>query len=147
MKVLQIFELPRSIYSLGKEARREGFKHIDRLIDDFADHSNKFQLEGEALFGGYESHSIIAIGGVNQQPSKPSERTGRIRRVYVHPRYRRGGAGSDLMTVIEDHAKKHFARLQLFTESEVASSFYASLGYKKASSTENVSHEKFFNGK
>jgi len=141
MIIRRMEKLPEDIYQLATEAREQGFRFLDRLIDDFQSGNNRFDLPGEALFAVFESGKCIGVGGVNVDPLGQSTCTGRVRRVFVSSAVRGQGVGKLLMLEIENWAKVRFTQLQLFTDTPGASAFYGSLGYQKVEET-RISHIK-----
>lgn len=140
--VVRVSELPAGIKALAKTAEREGFAHVARLVDDFAAGENRFTQPGEALFVYYAGTQLVGVGGVNQDPYDRRPYAGRIRRVYVHPDYRRQRVASALMAALEQHAREYFESLNLFTTSPEADRFYRQLGYSRQYNAHKISHTK-----
>lgn len=89
MFVKRLIDLPLAeIESLLVESRAEGYNFVDRLADDYADDSNRFDKPGEALFGVYADGRLIAVGGLNRDPYLPDANAGRVRHVYVLAAYK-----------------------------------------------------------
>lgn len=127
MKLERILSLP-DLAQLLAESQSEGFRFIDRLIEDFESGDNRFDQPGEALFATFDAERCIAIGGLNLDPNgEPG--VGRVRRFYVTQSYRGCGVGRQLIGRIEHWAGGHFSSLQLFTDTTEASAFYEALGY------------------
>ncbi|MFA9556825.1 hypothetical protein ACERII_05955 [Evansella sp. AB-rgal1] len=52
-----------------KQSKEEGFRFVERLLDDYKSGTNTFNHLGEALFAILnDKGKIIAIGGVNLDP-------------------------------------------------------------------------------
>lgn len=117
-----------AVRPLAELARAEGFRHIDRLLDDFESGANLFDLLGEVLFGVWSEGSLVGVGGLNRDHYV--EGAGRVRRVYVHPSFRRRGVGRELMGRIVEHAQGWFPVLVLKTDTPEGSAFYESLGFE-----------------
>lgn len=81
---------------------------VDRLMSDFRDGSNTFSKHGESLWVLANDSHTIAVGGINVDPYFDLPTVGRIRHVYVHPEYRRTGAGRKLLRSIEHSGMGHF---------------------------------------
>ena len=129
------------IESLIKESKEEGFRMIERLINDYKDGSNTFNKLGECLFGVFnEEDVLVAIGGLNKDPFSDRRYVGRLRRFYVSKGYRRKGIGSLLVTKIVEEANKYYEVLVLHTETEAAHQFYCTMGFSRGSLYENSSH-------
>jgi GNAT superfamily N-acetyltransferase len=137
-----ISELPPGSGELAEIATSEGFGMVRRLIDDYVSDINRFSKPGECLSVALNGEHVIAVGGINVDPYYNSPRLGRIRHLYVHPEFRRGGVGRQLVGLIERHGEKHFDAFQLFTTSPAASRFYEGLNYAPIQGRWKVSHFK-----
>lgn len=129
--------------SMLQESMKEGFRHVSRLLQDYADGSNRFDREGEALFAALHNGSVIGVGGLNLLAAEQggSSRVGRVRRVYVLQRARRLGAGKLLMEAIMEHGRPYVSVLALRTENPAADLFYQALGFVPAPGKETVTHQ------
>lgn len=141
LKVHRVTQLPDDLCDLRQPATSEGFRFLNRLVQDYAAGTNRFDQPGEALYVIRRNEDLIAIGGINVESLSSEHRRGRIRRVYVHPAERRAGIGQLLMSTIETHAAEWFDALQLFTDTQGASNFYCRLGYQLVTD-DMVSHVK-----
>lgn len=124
-------QLPTQIDTLLKFANKEGFNIVQRLIEEFANGKNRFQDEGEFFLVAYDGEKLIGCGGLNQQREEDGQksRIGRVRRFYVHPKYRRHGVGKDLLAYLESKAKPNFSALCLHTDTRLAADFYQKQNY------------------
>ena len=119
----------------------EGFRFLERLLNDFKDGSNTFNHFGEGIFGVFtEEDEIVAIGGLNNDPYLNEQYIGRLRRFYVDKAYRRNGIGSLLVKRIIDEAKGYYKILVLHTDTENAEHFYTTIGFTKGNLYPNSSH-------
>lgn len=125
---------------LLKISQEEGFEFIERLIQEYQNGVNRFDKSGEALFTIHDNQTLIAIGGINQDPYLPDTATGRIRHIYVLPAYRRQGIGKLLMSALITHAKGNFQALTLRTFTPQADQFYRHLGFKPEIQSEFATH-------
>lgn len=124
-------QLPAQIETLLKLANKEGVNVVQRLIDEYASGQNRFQDEGEFFLIAYDGDKLIGCGGLNQQREEEGQksRIGRVRRFYVHPKYRRHGVGKDLLAYLETKAKPNFSALCLQTYTRLAADFYQKQNY------------------
>jgi ribosomal protein S18 acetylase RimI-like enzyme len=113
------------IEPLAELARQEGFAFVDRLQDEWKAHTNRFDKPGEALLGAYNNDILVGIAGLTLQA--PS--LGRIRRVYVHPGFRRLGIASRLLEELLAIALQNYSAVVLFTDNPAAAAFYERLGF------------------
>lgn len=141
-EVKQIYNLlSLGLDSILKQSTEEGFRFVERLIVDYKNGSNLFNLTGEGLFGVFsEEDVLVAIGGLNKDPFSNEISVGRIRRVYVSKDYRRHGIGSLLITNIIVEAKRYYKTIVLHTDTEQGDRFYTSLGFSKRNLHPNSSH-------
>ncbi|MBM7656550.1 GNAT family N-acetyltransferase [Neobacillus cucumis] len=118
--------------SLVKQSKEEGFRFLERLVNDFKNGSNTFNHFGEGLFGVFNEGGVLfAIGGLNKDPFSNDQYIGRLRRFYVSKEYRRNGIGSLLIKEIIEEAKRYYRILVLHTDTEQADKFYTSIGFLK----------------
>lgn|GEM_PF-437765 len=136
--------LPEGIDELAVSAAREGFRFVDRLIQDYRSGENTFSKPGEVLFVVREGGRVKATGGLNIDPFDASGKTGRLRRLYVDPACRGNGMGRALVDALEGVAVQHFRTLRLFTDNADAVRFYLALGYVAVLCDAHASHQKIF---
>jgi len=129
------------ITHLVKESKEEGFRFLERLVNDYENGTNKFNKPGESLYGLFNKEGVlIAIGGLNIDPFSNDEKVGRLRRFYVSKDYRRKGLGRLLLTQIINDAKHFYKVLVLHTDTEQGDKFYTSLGFSKVNIYPNSTH-------
>ncbi|WP_193726822.1 GNAT family N-acetyltransferase [Paenibacillus guangzhouensis] len=80
---------------LLEESISEGYKFVQKLIDDYTVGSNKFNRSGETLFVAIIDEEVVGIGGLNIDPYLDLNDVGRLRHLYVLPRYRSSGVGKN----------------------------------------------------
>lgn len=125
---------------LAVAARAEGFRFVDRLIDDWNSGANRFSKPGERLAGVFDKGRPIAIGGLNHDPYARRSRIGRLRHLYVLPSHRRLGIGALLVRALLDGADMYFDRIRLRTKTAGGDRFYLALGFT-ASDDRDATHE------
>jgi GNAT superfamily N-acetyltransferase len=145
MQIREILQIGPDIQTLATVASEQGFGSVRRLVDEHLSGDNRFDLDGEVLFGVYADQTIVGIGGLNVDPYESGRRIGRLRRFYVKPELRRYGVGTKLLRRIEERANGQFPSLQLFAPSEAAGKFYESFGYTRQF-RHKVSHAKSLMG-
>ncbi|HWL24451.1 MAG TPA: GNAT family N-acetyltransferase [Ureibacillus sp.] len=129
------------LVSLVKKSKEEGFRFVERLLNEYQNGSNTFNHLGEGLFGVFNEEGVlVAIGGLNKDPYSNGQNIGRLRRFYVDKEYRRNGIGSLLVKSIIDEAKRYYKILVLHTDTEQADRFYSSIGFTKGNLYPNSSH-------
>jgi len=126
---------------LVKQSKEEGFRFVERLVNDYKNGTNTFNDTGEGLFVVLNEQGIlIAIGGLNKDPFTNERSIGRLRRFYVNKKYRRNGIGSLLLKRIISEAEKYYKILVLHTDTEQADKFYTSSGFFKGDFYSNSTH-------
>ncbi len=139
--IIRLFDLPTSeVQPLVLESRTESHTFVDRLVDEYADASNRFALPGEALYAAYVDETMVGIGGLNRDPYVRQADTGRVRHLYVLADWRSRGVGRKLMQQIIDDARDHFSMLTLRTFSPDAGRFYVAIGFEAITEVESVTH-------
>ncbi len=121
---------------LAREARAEGYGFLDRLGREWADGSNRFDQPGECLLGLFEGGELVAVGGLNRDPYAVDPGTGRIRHLYVAPKWRRAGLATRLTRELLLRGGLGFARLRLRTDNPAAAQLYEGLGFTSVDETD-----------
>ena len=86
-----VAELPTGFDALRAEAQGEGYRHLDRLAEEWNTNKARFEQDGEALFAAWVDADLAGIGGLTIDPVLPSAL--RMRRFYVAKSSRRTGIG------------------------------------------------------
>jgi GNAT superfamily N-acetyltransferase len=126
-----------NITQLLNQSQEEGFRHIVRLVNDYLSGTNRFNKPGEALFIAFDEEVTVGICGLNLDPFTNGH-VGRVRRLYVLPEYRNHGIGRRLIEEIIGKANDIYDQLVLKTDSEKASKFYKSLGFKEVNNSNST---------
>jgi GNAT superfamily N-acetyltransferase len=130
---------------LQSEARDEGYRFIDTLVEEWARAKNRFDAPGEALCGHADQGLLVAVGGLNVDPFAGRPDMGRIRRVYVRHAWRNKGIGRALVRALVDDARNHFRCVRLRAENTGAARLYERIGFAPISSP-TATHMLVFNG-
>ena len=129
-----VTELPCDIEDLVDKSREEGFRFLERLLQEWRDRVNRFSAPGEALFVARSPEGqLCGVCGLNRDPFLLEPSVGRLRHLYVTPAHRRKGVGAALTSHAIALAARSFRRVRLRTDTEAASRFYRSLGFKDVS--------------
>lgn len=136
---VQLKELDSShislIQILADEASSEGFRFVQRTVDEWKNGINTFSKPGESLIGIFLAEKCIGIGGLNVDPYINDPDIGRIRHVYISQAHRRKGVATFLLKRLISFASNYYQIIRLFTDNPDASSFYESLGFIHSSGT------------
>jgi GNAT superfamily N-acetyltransferase len=123
-----------------EESAVQGFGFVKTLVDEFESGKNRFDTQGAALFGIYETDRLIGVGGVQRDPYLNRADVGRIRHVYVLGEYRRHGVGKRLLDALIQHAGEHYTLLTLRTPTTAAAAFYEAIGFSRETVIPEASH-------
>ena len=131
IKIVTAEQLPDQIETLATLARKEGYNLVDKLIEEYRTGKNCFSHGNEYLVVAHDGKKLVGCGGLNQQwgDNGIEDRIGRVRRFYVHPKYRQHGVGKQLLAYLEQLARPHYSALCLQTDTRLAASFYQKQNY------------------
>ena len=121
-------EKVKKLYELSSVHSEIGYRS-GPWEQDFEDIENTYFNGGEFLVG-LVNEEIVAIGGYR----KISDKIGHVRRMRVHPDYRRKGYAQQILKQLEKEAKRNGLkelRLRTSKQQEMAQSFYDKNGFKK----------------
>src|SRR5271156_3087694 len=105
-----------ALQRLREESSREGYRFMERLCEEWVSGANRFNGPGEVLFLAVVDDQVVGVCGLNRDPYAHGARTGRVRRLYVLPTYRRSGIGQALLEAVIAHAHENFDLLRARTE-------------------------------
>ena len=138
-------QLPAEMSKLAKAAEKEGLTLLTKLIAEYESAKNQFSHNNEFLVLVHDADKLIGCGGLNQQwgDREIEERIGRIRRCYIHPKYRQHGVGKQLLAYLEQLARPHYAALCLQTDTNLAAKFYQKQNYVYVENHPNYNYFKY----
>ena len=116
-----------SLAALAECARAEGFRMVDRLLEEWHSGLHRYDADSEPLLLVHFGQEVVGVGGITRQNTE----TGRLRRVYVSPMFRRQGVGSVLVEELIRLARPHYKSIVLKTEDAPAAAFYESHGFSR----------------
>ena len=121
-----VTELPAGFDVLRAAARAEGYRHIERLADEWIAGTVRFDGEGEALMAATLAGQLAGIGGITIDPVQPE--TLRMRRFYVRAAFRRNRIGRALAESLLVRAHR-FGRKVTVNAGVGSEPFWQSLGF------------------
>ncbi|TNO98085.1 GNAT family N-acetyltransferase [Bacillus sp. CD3-1a] len=143
MHIQQIENLMKYEFKyLVQESKEEGFKFLQKLINEYENELNTFNKSGECLYGIFQGEKLIGIGGLNADPYTENNKIGRLRRFYIAKDYRRIGLGKLLLNKLLSHAEKYFKVVVLHTDTKQGDVFYTANGFVKREVYKRSSHYK-----
>ncbi|HDR4428658.1 TPA: GNAT family N-acetyltransferase [Bacillus cereus] len=143
MHIQQIENLMKYEFKyLVQESKEEGFKFLQKLINEYENELNTFNKSGECLYGIFQGEKLMGIGGLNADPYTENNKIGRLRRFYIAKDYRRIGLGKLLLNKLLSHAEKYFKVVVLHTDTKQGDVFYTANGFVKREVYKRSSHYK-----
>lgn len=131
---------PGSINHLVEESVSQGFRFVERLIQEYCSGLNCFDKPGEVLLAASVQGRVVGIGGLNRDPYFRDPHVGRLRHLYVGSAWRRCGIGHLLVTQLILEANRHYQLLTLRTDTQAADLFYQKRGFKTYPKWEHTTH-------
>ncbi|MBO0992881.1 GNAT family N-acetyltransferase [Bacillus sp. SD088] len=142
MEIAKVTSLEQyDLDTLIDDSLSEGYKFINRLVDEYKAGSNRFDKKGEALYIAILGGEVVGIGGLNIDPYLSLPDVGRVRHLYVLQKCRGNRVGKKLINKIIDEARKHFRTLRLSaTDNPVANNLYITCGFSEVEDVYKASH-------
>ena len=130
-------QLPVAFDTLRDDADADGHRHMSRLAVELASTPAMFH----AIFAAYVEGSLAGIGGITDEPGPSSIPAWRMRRLYVHRRFRwRGAARAITFALIQEAASK-VRMVTVNAGNDDAARFWERMGFYRVSG-EGWTHEQ-----
>ena len=140
-----VIERTRNLDSPGIDALKrgssEGFRHVERLREEWLSGLNRFDGPGEAFFVAALGGQAVGVCGLNMDPLRVIPPWGRVRRLYVAPAARRRGVGRGLVAAALAEARKSFCKVTLRTEKSDADLLFRAMGFERVEGVDAVTHQ------
>ena len=133
MTIETLHDVPADRFrDLLADSEAAGSRIVRRLVDEWADRTNRFDRPGEGLFAASVSGNLVGVCGLNVDPYAGNARIGRVRHLYVLTPFRRRGVGRQLVAHVIERARDRFDALRLRTNNEAAARLYVAVGFRAA---------------
>ena len=137
--IFEIDELENyDIETVRYESDKEGYNHINRLTAEYNSGENRFDETGEKLVGFVLDDKVVAVCGLNIEPT--NNKLGRIRRLYVLPEHRRHGIGTKLVKYLIKHAEQYFQSVVVNIGDLPVDDLYRPIGFMPIMNNESYTH-------
>jgi GNAT superfamily N-acetyltransferase len=129
-----------ALATLVAESEQDGWRFVRRLVDEWADGTNRFDRPGERLFAAWVGGVIVGVCGLNVDSYASDPTIGRVRRLYILRSCRGHGVGSRLVQTVVSAAHGRFRLLRVRTENAEAGWLYQRLGFVPAVDVPDCTH-------
>jgi GNAT superfamily N-acetyltransferase len=137
----RLHDLPADcVRELLADSEASGSRIVRRLVDEWADGTNRFDRPGEALFAAWVAGRLVGVCGLTVDPYAGDARIARVRHLYVLTPLRRHGVGRRLVARVIEAAGNRFESLRLRTNTEAASRLYEALGFRARDDAGEYTH-------
>lgn len=120
--------LPLEMDQVRTAAQNEAYRFIDRLVDDWANGTNRFSEQSERLLIARYDGRLVGGGGITIEPALSGAL--RMRRFYVLPSYRKRGIGRHLVEALLDPAHRAGVAITVNAATDLAPAFWVALGFR-----------------
>lgn len=127
-----------NIETIKYESGKEGYNIINRLYADYRSGKNRFDKKSEKPVGFMLDDEIVAICGLNIEPT--DNKLGRIRRLYVQAKCRHHRIGTKLVKHLIEYASQHFEGVVVNIGDLTVGGFYKSIGFEPIVDNESYTH-------
>jgi N-acetylglutamate synthase-like GNAT family acetyltransferase len=140
--IIEPLAAPTTLAALAADARADGRRMVDRLIEEWNDGRNRFDRPGERAYVATREGRVSGVCGLNRDPFADDPRVGRVRRLYVAVADRRQGVGSAIMARLMSDARGAFGLIHLRTHDAQAAAFYEALGFERVVGAPECTHRR-----
>lgn len=131
---------PERVSDLLVDSEAAGSRIVRRLVEEWADRTNRFDRPGEALFAASVAGRLVGVCGLNVDPYAGDDRIGRVRHLYVLTPVRGHGVGRQLVARVIAAAGDRFGSLRLRTHNETAARLYVAMGFQAREAAGEFTH-------
>jgi predicted acetyltransferase len=118
--------LPIGFSELEADAKADGHGHLTRLAAEFAQSPAVFH----AIFVCYLDGSLAGIGAITDEPALTSQPTWRMRRLYVHRKFRRCNVARAIAKALLQEAAEKVSTVAVHAENDGAAQFWEAIGFR-----------------
>ena len=133
--------LPDGFAQLEADAKADGHGHLTRLSAEFAKNPAMFH----AIVVCYLDGELAGIGAITEEPAQTSQPTLRMRRLYVHRKFRRRKVARTIAIALLQEAAEKVDTVTVHAGNDEASQFWEAIGFCRVAGR-SWSHEKATSG-
>jgi GNAT superfamily N-acetyltransferase len=133
-EICQLVALPLTeLEPLLAASEPEGYLIVAKLRKHWLAGTQRFDRDGEALYGAYSGTSLVGVCGRAIDSYRNDPRVARVQKLYVLPQWRNNGIGRALVNRVLDDAAGRFVLVTVRAPDERAALFYERLCFERAS--------------
>jgi GNAT superfamily N-acetyltransferase len=129
--------LPIGFAELEADAVTDGHRHMTRLAAEVSQTPEMFY----AVFLSRIDGELAGIGAITCEPGPTLQPTWRMRRLYVHRKFRRRQVASAIVTALLAEAAEHVGTVTVHAGSDQAACFWEAIGFRPVAN-QSWSHER-----
>jgi len=117
--------LPVGFAELEADAKADGHDHLTRLAAEFAQSPAVFH----AIFACHLVGRLAGIGAITEEPCPTSQPTWRMRRLYVHRKFRRCNIARAIANALLQEAAWNVSIVTVHAGNDDAARFWVAIGF------------------
>jgi predicted acetyltransferase len=131
-----IDRLPAGFVQLEADAKADGHAQLTRLSAEFTNSPAMFH----AIFVCHLNGELAGIGAITDEPEVTSQSTWRMRRLYVHRRFRRRKVARAIAVALLQEAADKVRTVTVHADDQAAQ-FWEAIGFRRVTGR-SWSHER-----
>jgi predicted acetyltransferase len=117
--------LPIGFAELVADAKADGHDHLNRLAAEFAQSPAIFH----AIFACHLDGRLAGMGAITDEPALTSQPTWRMRRLYVHRKFRRRNVARTIANALLQEAVWNVFTVTVHAGNDGAAGFWEAIGF------------------
>lgn len=127
---IRLSHLPVGFAALRDGALADGVEALTRLEAAFQSGGLDFVAKDAAMFGVFDSETLLGTCGISRDPEQEDPRVGRLRFFYMAPQARGGEAEERLAAAVLAFARPRFDQVRARAVSDYGRAFLPRRGFR-----------------
>jgi GNAT superfamily N-acetyltransferase len=124
----RLASLPNGFDELRADAEADGHRQLRRLAAELETRQAMFH----AVVAAFIDRGLVGVGAITDEPQPASEPAWRLRRLYVHRRFRRRGIARSMVRALLDEAARKVRIVTVHAGDDDAARFWEAIGFQQA---------------
>lgn len=124
----RIASLPNGFDELRADAEANGYRQLRRLAAELETGQAMFH----AVVAVFIDRGLVGVGAITDEPQPASEPAWRLRRLYVHRRFRRRGIARSMVRALLAEAADKVRLVTVHAGDDDAARFWEAIGFQHA---------------